>query len=698
LIEELQRIDFRPPSEGIEYLNSTVNRLRKLGTLSIDAIYNIIEIVRYFNYLKGLRIEDSTLLYKWLIKIDIPEYFRDIDSYFDEKGKFQDSVDERLVSLSQNIERSEREVRDSYRNVIHSAKAEQYLVDKQIHLHNDRETLLLRGGFNHQIKGSVVGRSANGYFYVVLDSAEKNQLKIRDFKQERDAIILEYRKEISKRLQNLQQFLKYIDRQFSLFDSYQARLLLAKRGDLNFIRTTSSDRIVIKDFYHPAIKHNPKPLTIDFSKRVLMVTGVNAGGKTMLLKSILSTVLLSKYLIPMKIDNHNSEIGRFKGIEAIIDDPQNVNFDISTFAGRMVQFSEILKKDNTLIGVDEVELGTDSDEASALFKVLIEKLIKRGSKTVITTHHKRLASLMGMNPDVELVAAIYDEEKREPTYRFLQGTIGKSYAFETAERYGVPKTFVTEARKVYGEDAQKLNELIEKSTNLEMELQLQREELAHQLKEVERAKERLREAEESFYRGVEVKKSELESIYRGAISEAKSSVKAKTVPDTHRHMTEAHKQLPKKEVAEDSREYQFKEGDAVRYRKNDGVIVQLKSKKARIEVNGMRIEVKISDLRPAVAQPVQKKSAVTVKVEKTDKIGLRLDLHGMRREDAIEELESFISTALLQGWDEVIITHGIGSGILSKATADFLRNHPRVVWWGDAPPQMGGHGAKLVRL
>jgi DNA mismatch repair protein MutS2 len=428
-----------------------------------------------------------------------------------------------------------------------------------------------------------------------------------------------------------------------------------------------------------------------------MVTGVNAGGKTMLLKSLLSIAYLSKMLIPMKIDNHHSRVGRFKGIEAVIDDPQNVNFDISTFAGRIVSFSEILHKDRYLIGVDEVELGTDSDEASALFKVLIEKIISKGSKIVITTHHKRLASLMGTDPNVELVAALYDEEKREPTYRFLQGIVGKSYAFETAERYGIPKSFVDEARSVYGDDREKLNELIEKSANLEQELMEKSEKLSQKIAEVEAEQLRLREARDSFYRGVEEKRDELQNIYSGAITEAKSSIWAKTVPDTHRHMTEAHKKLPKQRVEEDKRDYKFQTGDRVKYKSSEGVILQIKGKKARVEVNGMRVELKLADLLPALKIPKQTQS-VKVKVEKPDKASLRLDLHGKRREEALEELDIFLSNALLQGWDEVFITHGIGGGVLAKAVNQFLREYPRVEWFGDAPPNMGGQGAKIVKL
>ncbi len=104
----------------------------------------------------------------------------------------------------------------------------------------------------------------------------------------------------------------------------------------------------------------------------------------------------------------------------------------------MVEFSKLFSSKNAIVGVDEIELGTDSDEAASLFKVVIEELIQKDIKIIITTHHKRLAALMASNEDVELVAALYDEANQKPTYDFLQGTIGKSYAFETASRYGIP--------------------------------------------------------------------------------------------------------------------------------------------------------------------------------------------------------------------------------------------------------------------
>lgn len=441
-----------------------------------------------------------------------------------------------------------------------------------------------------------------------------------------------------------------------------------------------------------------------------MITGVNAGGKTMLLKSILAVVYLAKNLIPMRIDPYNSVIGKFKNIEAVIDDPQNVNFDISTFAGRMVAFANLLSKDRQLIGIDEVELGTDADEASALFKVLIEKLMDRESKIVITTHHKRLASLLGGNNEVELVAALYDEERRIPTYRFLQGIVGKSYAFETAERYGIPATIVNEAKKLYGDDQHKLNELIEKGANLERELMEKRDELSRKLENIAKTENELLIARDKFLSGIEVKREEVRQIYSGAIEEAKSAIKSvikeNDISGSHRHMTTANKLLPKdknesienEQNRANSMEIQLKIGDEVVYKSNRGKIISIKGKFYQVEIGGMKIDLKREQLALAPEKSGKTYSKSYSFIRENNSGNIFLDLHGKRREDALEELDQFISDALINGFAEIYITHGIGSGILAKAVIEFLRVHPSVKWFGDAPPNQGGVGAKLVML
>ncbi len=505
-----------------------------------------------------------------------------------------------------------------------------------------------------------------------------------------------YAKQFSKVLSDHQQFIKFIDREFDRFDHYQARVHFARSKGLAIIKSQKDRVINLVAFEHPAL-HKPKPVTVDFSKSVLMITGVNAGGKTMLLKAILSAALMAKYLIPMKINKHKSSIGNFKRFDAIIDDPQNVSNDISTFAGRMQQFSELFKQHDALVGVDEIELGTDSDEAAALFKVILDDLIKKGQKIVVTTHHKRLAALMADRDDVELMAAIYDEANRQPTYEFLQGIIGKSYAFETALRYGIQNRVVDRAKKVYGDNHEKLNQLIERGAELERDLKKKQRLLDEKLQKVSDEERALKEQKEQLHETLELERKQLKESYAASIAKAKEAAKESNSKNVHKKMNEANRALPKEKKIEVQREHEFKVGDFVKYSKTKGTIISLKEKEAMIEVEGMRLRVKRSALKPSGNPPKKKhKTQVSHKIERRS--GLKLDLHGLRAEEAEEKMDKFLSDALIDGWDEVIIYHGIGTGKLSYAVKNFLIAHPKVKGFDDAPQHMGGFGAKIVKL
>jgi DNA mismatch repair protein MutS2 len=399
----------------------------------------------------------------------------------------------------------------------------------------------------------------------------------------------------------------------------------------------------------------------------------------------------------MKLNENKSHIGNFKAVLAIIDDPQNVKNDISTFAGRMQEFSRIFEYKSALVGVDEIELGTDSDEAAALFKVILDDLIKRGQKVVVTTHHKRLAALMADRDDVELMAAIYDEEQRKPTYEFMQGIIGKSYAFETASRYGINNAIVNEAKAVYGDNSEKLSLLIERGSQLERELKQKHQKVDIKLEELRLKELGIKEQREKLFQELEEQKFALKRSYDVAISEAKNAAKAGDTGAIHRAMNKANKTLPKEKKESIQEPEKFVVGESVKYHSQRGVIVSMRGEKeATIEVDGMRVRVKTKQLRHTQALKVKPITNVKLSVEK--KAGLKCDLHGMRADEACDTLDTFLSNALVNGWDEVIIYHGIGTGKLSYAVKNFLIAHPSVKKFADAPQHLGGFGAKIVSL
>ena len=695
-IRALEEVDFKAPPK-VRNLDELWMRLSKQGTLGLDDIFEIVKIVRYFLYLKGLKIEN--LLGEWLSQIVIPEEIREISKMFDEKGRLEDHVDERLASLKAAQKQNREAIRQTLSRMLNSSKIGPYLVDRQIHYVNDEEALLVRGGFNHVMKATVIGRTSAGFFYVIPESVAKLKEKEAGIVSRLEEVYLEIARSTSLTLGGWLKFLKFIDAAFDRFDHYQARMQMARLENLEFVLPQKGDTIRLTSFAHPALAH-PKPVTIDFSRNVLMITGVNAGGKTMLLKSILAAAWLAKYLLPMKCDAKKTTIGSFRRIEAIIEDPQNVKNDISTFAGRMREFSRLFGQNDVLVGVDEIELGTDSDEAASLFKVMIEELIKRRIKIVITTHHKRLAAMMAGDARVELVAAVYDEKNQVPTYTFLQGIIGKSYAFETAERYGVPKNIVEKARLEYGEDKERLNELIERSSTLEKELREKREKLEREIEALEREKARYRELNDTLESELLAKKRELEAIYHEATKKAREALKLKEQKAVHRQLGEAHKIVRKVKVEAPKRIETFKVGDRVKYRKNRGTIVALKAKEATIEVEGMKLRVPLSELKRSGNPPkAPKKRKVEVKLQRENATAsVKLDLHGLRAEEAVEKLDKFLSDALLAGFDEVLVYHGIGTGRLAHAVRTFLKEHPSVKGFHDAPQHMGGFGATVVEL
>lgn len=689
-IKALDKIEFNAPPKITDF-TSIKGHLKKRGVLNFEQIFEIIKVVRYFRYFKNRELDG--IIGEWMSKFIIETKFTEVEKYFTNDGKFEENLDEMLFGLSARIKEHKNNMSSSLKRMMSSSKLAGYLVDTQVHFINNEECLLVRGGFNHVLKGAVVGRSTGGFFYVSPDSILKSKEQIRYIEQEREAIFYAYAKEFSTKLSELQPFIAFVDKEFTKFDNYQARVLFARSKDYQVVKSKNDSRIILNDFIHPALS-KAKPINVDFSKNILMITGVNAGGKTMLLKSILASAFMAKYIIPMKLNETKSHIGSFKSVLAIIDDPQNVKNDISTFAGRMQEFSKIFEHKSALVGVDEIELGTDSDEAAALFKVILDDLIKRGQKVVVTTHHKRLAALMADRDDVELMAAIYDEEQRLPTYEFMQGIIGKSYAFETASRYGISNTIVKEAKSVYGDNSEKLSLLIERGSQLERELKQKHKKVDDKLEELRLKELGVKEQREKLFKELDEQKAALKRSYEVAINEAKTAAKAGDSQSIHRAMSKANKKLPphKEEI---KRDIVFNVGDSVKYHSQKGTIISMRDKKeATIEIDGMRVRVKTKHLRHT--QIIKPKPTTQLKVNVEKKAGLKCDLHGMRADEACDVLDKFLSDSLINGWDEIIVYHGIGTGKLSYAVKNFLAAHPRVKKFEDAPQHLGGFGAKIV--
>jgi len=690
-IKALSRVEF-PTPKPVPNLDAELARIKKQAILSLDEIYAFVTMFSYFNTLSSVGFTEP--LISWIQGIEIPDEIVEIIGYFTQEGEINPERDPELYKLERAIKQNKKEIKETLYKLAHSSRLRDYLVDTQVHFNGGEETLLVRGGFNNAIKATVVARSAAGYFYILPQSISYLKEKQSALISNKEQIIFRYCKEISAVFFKWERFLAFINKEYDRFDHYQARVSFARAKEYEFILPSKSKRIKLQDFAHPAIE-NPVPISMDFNKQIMLVTGVNAGGKTMLLKSMLSAVYMSKYLLPFKCDASKTEVGHYKSIEAVIDDPQSVKNDISTFAGRMQEFAKLFNKEDAIVGVDEIELGTDSDEAASLFRVMLDELRKKGISFIVTTHHKRLASLMATDDEVELIAALYDEERRMPTYTFLQGSIGKSYAFETAQRYGVPVAIVNQAKKVYGEDKENLNELIEKSTSLEREMRTKIAKIDEELETIEKKKAKLEEEEFKLQEQHRKAIATLENRYNAATKKAREALKAKESTEGRRLLNVAHQRKDFKQkafVKEDVTP--LKEGDKVKYRSHKGELVSLRGKDATIIVDGLKMRVPLSQLKrrgeelKAKLKPKPHVPKADINVEKSG-ASVSVKLLGMYADEALETVDKFLSDALVNNLSEVQIIHGTGGGVLSKLVSEYLKKHPKIGTFYKMPGNMG---------
>ena len=688
-LQALSKVQFPAPA-SVPNLDRELARIKKQAVLTLDEIYAFVTMFSYFNTLKTVDFTEP--LISWIQGIEIPEEIVEIIAFFTEEGEINPERDPELFKLERAIKQNKIDIKETLYKLAHSSRLRDYLVDTQVHFNGGEETLLVRGGFNNAIKATVAARSPGGFFYIIPQSISHLKEKESALLSSKEEVIYRYCKKISAVFFKWERFLAFINKEYDRFDHYQARVSFARAKEYEFVLPSKHKRIKLQDFAHPAIE-NPVPITMDFSKQIMLVTGVNAGGKTMLLKSMLSAVYMSKYLLPFKCDVSKTEVGHYKSVEAVIDDPQSVKNDISTFAGRMQEFAKLFSKEDAIIGVDEIELGTDSDEAASLFRVMLDALRKKGISFIVTTHHKRLASLMASDDEVELIAVLYDEERRVPTYTFLQGSIGKSYAFETAQRYGVPVSIVNKAKIVYGEDKDNLNELIEKSTSLEREMRMKIAKIDEEVKAVEKQKQTLQDKEIKLQESHRKAIATLENRYNAATKKAREALKAQESTEGRRLLNIAHqrKEFKQKEIKPVD-ESLLKEGDKVKYRSHKGELVSLRGKDATIMVDGLKMRVPLSQLKrrgdtPQIKVKPKPKQA-KVSVEKTG-AAISVKLLGMYADEAIDTVDKFLSDALVNGFNEVQIIHGTGGGVLSKLVSEYLKNHPKIGKYYRMPGNLG---------
>jgi DNA mismatch repair protein MutS2 len=458
----------------------------------------------------------------------------------------------------------------------------------------------------------------------------------------------------------------------------------------------------------------PIEVRIGSGQRGIVISGPNTGGKTVALKTIglLSLMAQAGMLIPASA---GSKATVFRSVFADIGDEQSIESNLSSFSGHIANLSDIIKSivEPTLVILDEPGAGTDPAEGAALAIGLMNHLGTRRCMLAIATHSTAVKLHAYSQAGFEASAVDFDADRLAPLYRLKPHTIGQSYGLAVARRLGLPEEIIRAAEDSMGAGSIELTEALKRldaqraSLNAEAEkLRAREASMAEAEREAVELAEKARQRAEYERKKIRAEGAELIDAMRrdGAalMDELKTRTKSRT--DLKGFITTSAAKLEKlapQVQAEPESDAPLKVGDKVEVGDIRGELTVLEPARAVIVRGTLRIEVAPERLRRSAATPVPesrpaKAAAITFSVEGGEHN--ELNLIGMRTTDALRKLEEFLDTAFLTNRAEVRIIHGIGSGALRKAVAEYLGTSPYCASFRAAEPHHGGAGATIVQM
>jgi DNA mismatch repair protein MutS2 len=463
------------------------------------------------------------------------------------------------------------------------------------------------------------------------------------------------------------------------------------------------------------------PLDLDLgdSYNTLVISGPNAGGKSVALKAVGLLVLMAQAGLHIPASAESS-LRIVRSFFVDIGDEQSIENDLSTFSSHLENLKEIAGKadEATLVLIDEIGTGTDPAEGGAIAAAMLEHLTRRGALTIATTHHGALKVFAHETEGIENGAMEFDQDTLSPTYRFKGGIPGSSYALEMAARLGFSESMLERSRRLLGNQQTKLENLI---VELEATTQRHRKDLAELLSE----KERVDELVARYESKIASQAKELKEVKRKALEEAEQIIQKanaaiehtvkeireggaekKVVQEARRQVgilkdeiTKSHAEVSRPE-AEETRHPTIGNTVKIRGSAESGEVenVSADGRTALVAFGSVKMKVPLLDLVFAERTSEPAKQEFVQSRERLAELTQGLDLRGMTGEEAIPLVDKFLDDAFLAGLHRVDIIHGKGTGALGKKVREFLAQHPRVRSYHIAEWNEGGTGATVVEL
>ncbi|TNE60768.1 MAG: endonuclease MutS2 [Bacteroidetes bacterium] len=709
-------------------------------TLSAEGFQQILQILLnmrdIFKFFSGVKKEIYPNLYNIIRDLSFDEaLISAISAVFDEQGEIRPDASPELVRINREIQHKVRELDIRFRQIIQESRAKGWLSDSPESFRNGRRVLSVPVEHKRKIKGIIHDESDTGRtVFIEPEPVVEINNDIFDLESEVRREVFRILRTLSATIRPYGHTLAAFQEVLTRLDVIQAkaRLAMSMRAEMPVLK--NKPLIGIRKGYHPllylknkAIKRKTVPfeLRLNAENHILVLSGPNAGGKSVAMKSVglLQLMVQSGLLVPV---HELSEFGVFEQVFADIGDQQSLDDDLSTYSSRLQNAQVFLKNASpqTLVLIDEMGSGTDPKPGGAIAEAVLRGLYRKGVFAVVTTHYSNLKVFAFRNQGVLNGSMHFDKDTLSPTYELKVGRPGSSYAFEIAAKSGLPRHIIDHARSRTGSETAVDDILIE--------LQREKQELEEHLQAVqekEKSLERLIKTYDSMHHDLEVGRKklkldqkefelrlsantsrEIDKLMRQLREEKNLERMQQVAKELRQERTEKAQQVDniheevvkleeKAKPAASSRPLQV--GDYVRLRAGGatGRIEDIKGKKAQVTMGGLTVSANVRDLLP-VATPLQQTAYVAnTDIQQAAAFESKIDIRGMSKEEALRVLEKFVDNALLSNAAALRILHGKGVGILRKVVRQKLKEYGGNIARVYHPEQeSGGDGVTIVEL
>ncbi len=652
-------------------------------------------------------------------------------------GEVEDGASPRLRSLRRQVAILRARICRSLADLVRGGEKTGALQDEVVTVRNQRFVIPVRTDRKRVFPGVVHGSSSSGstLFIEPLQSVELNNRLIRLKEQIAEEVLRVLRlltDAIRQHLPQLQAAARFV----GVLDFSFAKARFCRKFHCVFPEVDTDPVLEIEKGRHPLLEIHLKeqgreivPVSVDLgdSSQVLVISGPNAGGKTVALKTVGMLTLMALSGIP--VPAASARIGLFRRIFADIGDRQSMTDDLSTFSAHLGKIRSILEEARSpaLVLLDELGTGTDPAEGAALGTAILEELRSRGVVTVVTTHLNGLKRYAFQTERVVNASVEFEQADLRPTYRLIQGIPGNSSGIDMARQLGLPEAVVARARGLVSEPereiagyARALGQQLSAATRIRDQLEMERAGLRDRRAELEKKQRELEESKKGEIarcrkqarQRFQQEASSLLSGFRDRFEEARlrSEVKRRSrkleeVPANGSGPVEgAAVGLPENEKA--SREG-IRAGVRVRVARL-GSIGTITGSRAEgcweVEVGALKCvlkgeELELLELDGASSPPAGGGSrGVSVHFHSGELTSNEINLVGCTADEAIRKVDKFLDSALLASLSPVRLVHGSGMGVLRRAISEWLSGQSHVSEFHPAASNEGGNGVTVVSL